>query len=192
MNKLIAVVGMSGSGKGIATDYLEDAGWTKLYFGGITYKLMKEAGIERTPDGKSEKEFRENLRKEHGKECYAKFLEPEIKEALKSGNVVLDGLYSWYEYTYLIERFSNLKLVSVIVDKDIRYDRVSVRKDRAFKREDIIYRDISEIENLAKGGPIAYADYYINNNGTVEDFHKRLEEIIECIDRKEDTNEEND
>ena len=57
MNKLIAVVGMSGSGKGIATDYLEEAGWTKLYFGGITYKLMEEQGIKRTPDGKSEKNF---------------------------------------------------------------------------------------------------------------------------------------
>ena len=56
MNKLVAVVGMSGSGKSIATDYLEGEGWTKLYFGGITYKLMAEAGIERTSDGKSEKE----------------------------------------------------------------------------------------------------------------------------------------
>ena len=186
MNKLIAVVGMSGSGKGIATDYLEEAGWTKLYFGGITYKLMEEQGIKRTPDGKSEKEFRENLRKEYGKECYAKFLEPEIKEALKKGDVVLDGLYSWYEYTYLIERFKNLKLVSVVVDKNIRYDRVGIRKERAFSKNDIIYRDISEIENLAKGGPIAYADYYIYNNGTIEDFHNRLEEIIAKIDKEEE------
>ena len=30
MNQLIAVVGMSGSGKSIATNYLEDKGWTKL------------------------------------------------------------------------------------------------------------------------------------------------------------------
>ena len=62
MKKLIAVVGMSGTGKSIVTDYLEQQGWTKLYFGGITYKLMDEAGIIRTEDGKSEKEFRENLR----------------------------------------------------------------------------------------------------------------------------------
>lgn len=93
MNKLIAIVGMSGTGKSVITDYLESIGWNKLYFGGITYKLMQEAGIERTPDGKSEKEFREKLRKDYGPECYAKFLEPDIKENLKKGNVVLDGLY---------------------------------------------------------------------------------------------------
>ena len=78
MNKLIAVVGMSGAGKSIITEYLEKNNWKKLYMGGITYKLMQEAGIERTEDGVSEKNFRENLRKEHGPECYAKFIEKDI------------------------------------------------------------------------------------------------------------------
>ena len=181
MNKIIAVVGMSGTGKSVVTDYLEEANWKKLYFGGITYKLMEEAGIERTPDGKSEKEFREKLRRDHGPECYAKFLEPDIRTALEEGNVVLDGLYSWYEYKYLIERFPELKLVCVVTDKKIRYERVAIRKDRPFDREAIEYRDISEIENLAKGGPIAYADYYILNNGSVEDEVERLKEILEEV-----------
>jgi len=181
MNKLIAIVGMSGTGKSVITDYLESIGWNKLYFGGITYKLMQEAGIERTPDGKSEKEFREKLRKDYGPECYAKFLEPDIKENLKKGNVVLDGLYSWYEYKYLIERFKNLKLICVITDKELRYKRVGNRPDRAFNKDAIIYRDISEIENLAKGGPIAYADYYILNNGTIDDELTRLKEILKMI-----------
>ncbi len=185
MKKLLAIVGMSGSGKSIATEYLEKAGWTKLYFGGITYKLMKEAGIERTSDGKSEKEFREKLRREHGKECYAKFLEEDIREALKTNDVVLDGLYSWYEYKYLIDKFPNLKLISIISDKEIRYERVAKRVDRPFAREDIIYRDLSEIENLAKGGPIAFADYYIDNNKDIKEYYKRLEEILDDISKHE-------
>ena len=178
MSKLIAVVGMSGSGKSVVTEYLENNKWKKLYFGGITYKLMNEAGIERTPDGKSEKEFREKLRKENGPECYAKFLEPEIVEAIKDNDVVLDGLYSWYEYKYLIERHPNLKLVCVVTDKKIRYDRVAIRKDRSFDKDAIVYRDLSEIENLYKGGPIAYADYYILNNGTEDEVIERLKEIL--------------
>ena len=104
MNKLIAVVGMSGTGKSVVTDYLESNKWTKLYFGGITYKLMAEEGIERTADGKSEKEFREKLRKEHGPECYAKFLDPEIKDngilkALKKSRILrqIDGTLC-YDY----------------------------------------------------------------------------------------------
>ncbi len=180
--KLIAVVGMSGTGKSVVTEYLENLGWSKLYFGGITYKLMEEAGIERSEDGKSEKEFREKLRKEHGPECYAKFLEPDIRKELEEGHdIVLDGLYSWYEYTYLIEKFPELKLVCVVTDKEIRYQRVAERPDRPFDRESIVYRDISEIENLYKGGPIAYADYYILNNGTKEESIKRLEEILKEV-----------
>ena len=178
MHNCIAVVGMSGTGKSVVTEYLENEGWTKCYFGGITYKLMKEQGIERTEDGKSEKEFREKLRKEHGPECYAKFLDPEIREALKDHDVVLDGLYSWYEYKYLIERYPNLKLVCVVTDKEIRYQRVAQRPDRPFDREAIEYRDLSEIENLFKGGPIAFADYYIFNNGSKEESIARLKEIL--------------
>ena len=34
MNKLIAVVGMTGSGKSVITDYLEKNGFKKVYFGG--------------------------------------------------------------------------------------------------------------------------------------------------------------
>lgn len=182
MNILVAIIGMSGSGKSIATDYLEERNWTKVYFGGITYKLMEEAGIERTPDGKSEKEFRENLRREHGKECYAKFLEPEIREALEKGNVVLDGLYSWYEYKYLIERFPDMKMICIVADKRLRYNRVGNRKERAFDLDAIAYRDITEIENLAKGGPIAIADYYILNNSDLTNYIKRLEEILNDIE----------
>ena len=181
MHKCIAVVGMSGSGKSVVTDYLEQNHWKKLYFGGITYKLMEEQGIERTPDGKSEKEFREKLRKEHGPECYAKFLDPEFQKALKNNDVVLDGLYSWYEYKYLIERYPQLKLVCIVVDKEVRYQRVAERPDRPFDREAIEYRDLSEIENLYKGGPIAFADYYIFNNRSKEDEIERLKEILEDI-----------
>lgn len=183
MNKLIAIVGMSGSGKSIATDYLENKGWTKLYFGGITYRLMEEAGVVRTPDGKSEKEFRENLRKEHGPECYAKFLEEDIRKSLESSDVVLDGLYSWYEYQYLIEKFPHLQLIAIITDKALRYERVGKRVDRPFTKADVCYRDISEIENLAKGGPIAYADYFIFNNDTVEKYYERLEEILKDVEK---------
>ena len=179
--KLIAVVGMSGTGKGVITDYLSEKGWTKIYFGGVTYKLMDEAGIVRDEAGKVEKEFREKLRKEHGPECYAKFLEKDIREALKENDVVLDGLYSWQEYKFLIDKFKELKLVCVVTDKAIRYERVAKRPDRPFDKEAIIYRDLSEIENIFKGGPIAYADYYILNNGTKEDAIRRLEEILKEV-----------
>ncbi len=180
MNKLIAVVGMCGSGKSIATNILEKKGWYKIYLGGITYQLMKEAGIERTPT--SEKEFRESLRKQNGLDYYVKLKLPEIKEASKTKNVVIDGLYSWEEYKYLKENLDNeLKLICTITDKNIRYDRISKRPERPFNLIQAEERDLTELENLHKGNPVAYADYFIFNNGTLEDYETRLEEILKQI-----------
>ena len=36
----------------------------------------------------------------------------------------------------------------------------------------------SEIENIAKAGPIAYADYFVDNNGTILDLHQRIDTIL--------------
>ena len=120
MNKIVAIVGMCGSGKSVASEYLENnLGYKKVYFGGVTMKKLKEANLEVNPE--NEKMMREKLRKELGMGAYAKVLLPEIKELLKENDVVLDGLYSWTEYKILIEEIKELKLISVVADKDIRY-----------------------------------------------------------------------
>ena len=53
---------------------------------------------------------------------------------------------------------------------------------RAFDGTAIRERDRSEIENLEKGGPIVAADYYILNNGSIEDAEKRTDEILKEVD----------
>lgn len=184
MNKLIAVVGMAGSGKSIITDYLQTKGWTKIYFGGVIYDRMKKENIEITPD--TQKEYREKIRKELGMGAVAILLKDEIKKSFQENNTVLDGLYSWDEYKILKEEFKdNLKVICICCDKKIRYERINIRKDRPFNHEEIIKRDLTEIENLAKGGPIAYADYYILNNTTTTDEINRLEEILKDIEKQE-------
>jgi len=95
MGKIIAIVGMCGSGKSVACDYLENLGYKKVYFGGVTMDKLKEIGLEITPD--NEKMMREKLRQDLGMGAYAKVLLSKIKELSINNNVVLDGLYSWDE-----------------------------------------------------------------------------------------------
>ena len=183
MNKIVAVVGMAGSGKSIATSYLEEHGWNKIYFGGLIYDRMRQDGIEITP--LSQKIYREKIRKEYGMGAVALLLKDEIRKSYLQGNTVLDGLYSWDEYLILRKEFGDaLKLICVCCDKKIRYERVKNRVDRPFDEEEILDRDLSEITNLSKGGPIAFSDYYIFNNGNLSDYKKRLLEILDLIDKE--------
>ena len=184
MKKLIAIVGMSGSGKSVASDYLESIGFKKIYFGGVVLTELKNRGMEDTPD--NEKFVREDLRREYGMAAMAIKLLPEIKESIKNNDTVLDGLYSWDEYVVLKNEFKDdLNVICVVTDRALRYERVGQRPVRPLNREEIEKRDYAEIENLAKGGPIAIADYFILNNGTFEDYNERLKEILESIDKGE-------
>lgn len=180
MNKIIAIVGMCGSGKSVASDYLEGIGYKKVYFGGVTMEKLKENNMEITPE--NEKFMREKLRSELGMSAYAKILLPRITKYAKTSNVVLDGLYSWDELVVLKEKLgSALTVIAIIADKNIRYERLSVRDIRSLSAVDAEKRDIAEIENLAKGGPIAFADYFILNNFDKDTYLASLKSILERI-----------
>ena len=183
--KILAVVGMSGSGKSVVVDYLTKKGYPKVYFGGMIYKEMEKRGIERTEDGESEKKFREEIREKEGKDWVVRQVIAETHDLINAGQkrVVLDGVYSWTEYVALKREFPKcLTFIAVVVDKHLRYERVAKRPGRAFDGKAIRERDRSEIENLEKGGPIAAADYYILNNGSIEDAERALDQILKEIE----------
>ena len=183
--KILAIIGMSGSGKSVVVDALTEKGYPKVYFGGMIYKEMEKRGIERTEDGESEKKFREEIREKEGKDWVVNQVIAETKDLISAGQkrIILDGVYSWTEYKILKHEFpTSLTFVAIVVDKKLRYARVAKRPDRAFDTQAIRERDRSEIENLEKGGPIAAADYYILNNGSIGEIKTRLDEILKEIE----------
>lgn len=183
--KILAIVGMSGSGKSVIVDYLTSKGYPKVYFGGMIYQEMEKRGIERTEDGESEKKFREMIRETEGKDWVVRQVIAETKNLIAAGQkrIILDGVYSWTEYCILKHEFPRaLNFVAIVVDKKIRYERVANRPGRSFDAAAIRERDRSEIENLEKGGPIAAADYYILNNGSIENSTDQLDEILKKVE----------
>jgi dephospho-CoA kinase len=185
--KILAVVGMSGSGKSTAIECLTDKGVPKVYFGGVIYKAMAEAGVERTEDGESEKIFRQEIREREGTDFVVKRVIEEVKGLIGAGQkrIVLDGLYTWTEYKILKREFpdeKNFLVVAVVVSKDLRHKRVGERAERAFDARAISERDWSEIENLETGGPIANADYYLDNSGSISELHEGVRGLLERID----------
>ena len=178
MNKIIAVIGMCGSGKSETVKFFEEHGYKKVYFGEVVMNEMKRLGLE--VNETNERQTRENLRKEFGMAAYAIKSKAKIDELIKAHNaVVLDGLYSWEEYVYLKKEFPTLTLIHIYAEPQKRYERLSHRKVRPIPLEKCYERDITEIENLNKGGPIAIADYLIENNeDDLEVLHKKIDLLL--------------
>ena len=176
--KILAFVGLTGSGKTTAVEHFTKKGFPKVYFGGVIYKAMAEAGIERTAD--SERIFREKYREEHGKDVVANKIVEQIRELAAAGQhrVIADGIYTWSEYKVMKHAFpGELNVVAIVSPRRTRYHRLAHRVERSYTETEAYERDQSEIENLEKGGPIAIADHYIINDDSEEALYEKLESL---------------
>lgn len=182
MNKtILAFVGMPGAGKSEATAYLEQKGFPYVRFGDVTDQGVKEMGLPLTTD--NERIVREKLREELGMGAYAIKSKSKIDTMLESHNfVVIDGLYSWEEYTFLKNLYPGLILVHVYAEPQKRYDRLSKRPIRPVPLDKCYERDVAELEKLNKGGPIALSDYLVENNSDdIEQLYVKINDLLERI-----------
>ncbi len=181
--KLVAIVGMCGSGKSTAVDYLTERNVPKVYFGGVILNALKEANLEINPE--NERMMREGLREKEGKDFVVKRIVKDAKKLIEAGQkrIVLDGLYSWTEYKVLRQEFpTEMTVVAIVTPKALRRKRLAERPERPLTAQEVAERDRTEIENLEKGGPIAIADYYVDNSGTIEEFYDAFGKLMKDIE----------
>lgn len=178
---ILAVVGMPGSGKSAATHYLHTKGIPVVRFGDITDVGLAEKNLPLTPE--NEKTFREAIRQELGMDAYAKKAKPKIEKLLETNKIIaIDGLYSWEEYVFLKKLFPQLLLIHMYVEPKIRYERLVTRKVRPLTPDEARARDIAEIENLHKGGPIAIADHIIENETDMADLTGKIDALLHRLE----------
>ena len=175
--KVVSIVGMTGSGKSEVAGVFEKSGFIRIRFGDITDEEIKKRGLELAE--KNERYIRELLRQEYGMPAYAKLNLPRIDSARKHSDVVVDGLYSWEEYTFLKDYYGkDFYVVAVWASPKTRYARLSSRLNRRLTVEEASSRDRAELENINKGGPIAMADFTIINESSLENLKKEARKII--------------
>lgn len=178
-SKILTFVGLAGSGKTTAADYVAAKGCPKVYFGGVMLDFMKNAGVDISPE--NEQQFRTDLIAEKGIDYVSKKIAQQISSLLDAGQykIVADGLSSWTEYKMLKREFPNkIILVAVIASKKLRHRRLTNRPVRPLSKFEADQRDWTEIEQLEKGGPIAIADHYIINNGNIDDLHEKIDQLL--------------
>jgi dephospho-CoA kinase len=177
---IIAVAGMPGSGKSYLVSLFAQKGYSIVRFGDLTEEELRKRNLPQTPQ--TEENIREELRRQYSMSAYAKLNLPRIESALKKGNVVIDGLYSWEEYLFLKEQFGEkILVVAIYSSPKTRYRRLADRNVRPLTYEEAKKRDHSEIEKLSKAEPIAMADYTITNEGTLIDLKNEFEKVYNLI-----------
>lgn len=182
-SKIIAFVGLSGTGKSTAVDYLASKDYPKVYLGGIIYGAMEEAGIEITFE--SQAKFREEIRALEGKDFVARRAIKQVKNLIEAGQkrIIVDGIYSWTEYKLFKTAFpGELTTVAIVTPKLLRKRRLANRPERPLTASEVDQRDWAEIENLEKGGPIAIADHFIHNDGNIDFLHEQIDAVLKEID----------
>ncbi len=183
MNKAVAVVGMCGSGKSVLCGYFTELGWQSVYFGGVAVSQLQKNNIPVIEA--NERAIREQLRKDLGMGAFAVILKDEIMSKLARSNVVLDGLYSWSEYVILKQLLGDdLVILAVVTNAEVRKQRLANRAVRPLSADMVDSRDVAEIENSEKGGPIAKADYYVLNNGTEQQLKQQFEQFMVWLKNK--------
>lgn len=175
--KMVSIVGMAGAGKSEVARIFEEKGFIRIRFGDITDQEIRKRGLVLNEE--NERCVRELLRKEYGMSAYARLNLVKIDLARKQSAVVIDGLYSWEEYTFLKTHYGeNFYVVAVSTSPRIRYARLADRSKRPLTWEEAASRDKAEVENINKGGPIAMADFTIINESSLKELKKEVTGVI--------------
>ncbi|MCK4553869.1 AAA family ATPase [Candidatus Parcubacteria bacterium] len=178
MQKIIAILGLPGSGKTEVINYLiKKLGLPKVYFGDVTFDELKKRNLE--INEKNERMVREDLRKTYGRLYYAEQIIQKIENIKKDANILVESLYDWDEYKLFKEKFAdNFMTIAIYSSPETRYKRLSQRSVRPLTLKEAQSRDYAQIENLFQAGPIAMANWTVINENGLEELHQQIDKII--------------
>jgi len=120
------------------------------------------------------KELREKL----GQDIVArKVFEIALEKGLEK--VVFVGPRSVSEIDFFREKIPGFKLVAVRAGQEKRFVRRSSKDGQT--REKFLERDRHDKESFELGKVIEMADFTIENNSTIDDFHRSIDELMQKI-----------
>ncbi|MFQ6010503.1 MAG: AAA family ATPase [Candidatus Aenigmatarchaeota archaeon] len=182
---VLGLTGLAACGKSTVAQYLKKYGFVQLVFSDVLKQEARKRGVFKEGMSLEEEKtalssFGEQWRKETGKnEIIAIKLIENIKED-KLEKVLLDGFRAPAEVELFKKNFESFHLVFVDVDERTRFERRK-RDDPDAVFESFAARDKRDIEGKGLGKVIDMADIKLDNNGTVEELHKKIEIILEKI-----------
>ncbi len=175
--KLIAFIGMPASGKSEAAEVARHIGIPVVNMGDAVREEAARRGLAMTDENIGG--TGSALRKEEGMDAVAKRCVPRIR-SLSSPKVVVDGVRNVEEIKYFKKMFGkDFKLIAIKSPLELRFERVKkrLRSDDMQSMDELKRRDERE-KGWGLEKAIEVADFTIENTGSLEEFHKQIEELL--------------
>jgi dephospho-CoA kinase len=175
--KVIGVVGLPASGKGEFSNIAAAMGIPVIVMGDVIREAVQKAGL--LPTDANMGMTANRLRAEGGMAAIAKLCIP-IIERQQAPLVLVDGIRGDAEVQVFREHFTDFVLVGITSDFENRLKRLGTRgrSDDKGSPEALRCRDEREL-GWGLGKALEIADIFVENNGNLRDYAKRVQALIE-------------
>lgn len=177
--RVVAIVGLPGSGKSEAATVARENDIPVVTMGDVVREVCRSRGLELTEDNMGE--VATDLREQDGLAAVAERSIPLIKENLEKNDVVLvDGIRGVAEVERFEDAFGDaFCLVSVEVPFETRLERIRERgrDPTAEADEDLRERDERE-RGYGLSEAMERADVVLTNTGSLADFRTLVEQVL--------------
>jgi len=182
---IIGLTGKNASGKGEVADYLQKKGF--VYYS-LSDTLREEAtnlGIDHARDNLIK--LGNELRQKHGPQYLAEKINNKIKNNTNR-NFVIDSIRSPFEAKELMKN-KNFLLLGIDAPIELRFERLLERNrvgdaktlDEFKKQEE--KENINSDANQQLDATFALAGEVIVNEGSLEDLHKKIDDLLEELEK---------
>jgi len=179
--KVIAIVGMPGAGKGFVSQPARSQGIPVLVCGDVIREETKRRGLPLTPDNMGRVMLA--IRREEGPAVVAERLVPKIASS-RSTVAVVEGVRSMAEVDAFGRDYA-VTIVAVHASPKTRCERLitRARSDDPKSWEEFVERDSRELR-VGIGNVIALAGQMLVNEGSPEDIRRASEFVISKVMRE--------
>lgn len=171
--KIVATVGMPGSGKGVFEEVAQDLDVPVVSMGDVIRDEVSRRGLERTDENMGEVAV--EMREQGGDAAVAERCVDHVRDAVEEseeGVVLVDGVRGQAEVERFREEFGeDLEVVAIEVPFEVRLERLRERgrSDDMSSEEELRMRDDRE-RGYGLDEAMEEADTVVENLGTINEF----------------------
>lgn len=173
--KVVAISGMPGAGKGVASEAGKQLGFDVLVLGDVIREETQRRGLEPTPRNMGTVMLQ--VREDEGAAAVAKRLLPKI-EASRANLLIVEGVRSLSELAELKSKYE-VVMVAIHASPKTRFQRLLSRgRSDDPKTWEVFYeRDDRELK-VGLGNVIALADIVVTNEGTIAELQEAVKAAL--------------